>query len=100
MVGVDTEADEFAVLACMEKANPKYAVVVKTTTKTGHRFQARCHYCAVSRNKRGQISIPGAYGYRLDVEAAIAFGKHVKEHHLDRFEALQVKHKKQKTQTE
>ena len=100
LVDVDTETDEFAVLACMKKANTVYAGVVRTVTKTGFLFQARCQYCSVSRDKKGQINIPGAYGYRLDVEAAIAFGKHVKEHHLDRFEALQVKHKKQKTQTE
>ena len=42
-------------------------------------------------------SLHGAYGYRLDVEAAIAYGKHVKEHHLDKFETLQVKQKKQKS---
>jgi hypothetical protein len=95
-VNAADDTEQFALFADRPKLYTEYAGVVRIGKSDRHTFQARCTYCAKRQQKNGQVLIPGACGYRTDVEAAIAFGKHVHVEHEAAFDVLDIRSKKAK----
>jgi hypothetical protein len=96
-VDVARDQEEFALVADRPKEYTKYVGVMIVPAKSKTRtYSARCHYCANRQEKKGAVIVRGAHGYHTDVEAAIAFGKHVQTQHEEKFQVLSLRSKKAK----